>query len=319
MAKTITIEDLRDRVAARLSEHGLTTDTGGSGTLSIALARRATRTFRAHWTGFKIFYPERLIVLYLKMNDGKFWSEGYLSPALPSWVLAFRDAPHKSRGSGGPRPDDQVATPQSVERDLENRKRWVEAGVVGEEELIRMEDFDDPLEAVDGFFYYTSYYVLKSVNASWDQIGYIVDPSLEWKESDTKHASLPMSEAIDEGLKKSDILWLTPNTAPDRPIPCWFLYTRDKRIFVLSGERQQVIPRATEVRNARVITRWKMRDARMAEFETHVRAITPSEREEFVEIAEQLVNKRQSVRESSDETIERWLRDCVILELKPRR
>lgn len=318
MAKTITVEDLRDRIAARLSEHGLKSEGGGSGSLSIALARRATRTFRAHWTGFKLFYPERLIVLYLKMNDGKFWSEGYISPAHPSWVLAFRDQPHKSRGSGGTRPDDQVATPQALERGEEIQERWREAGLMGREELIRMEDFDDPLEAIDGFFYYTSYYVLKSVDTTWDQISYVVDPSLEWDESDNKHASLPMTEAIDEGLKKSDILWLTPNTAEDRPIPCWFLYTRDQRVFVLSGERQQVIPRATEVRNARVITRWKMRDARMAEFEAHVRAITPAD-PEFDEIAEQLVNKRQSVRESSEETIERWRRDCVILELKPRR
>lgn len=317
MKTQVTFDQLKERISKRLSENRVSQGQGELGSVSIALARRATRTFRAHWTGFKIFYPNRTIILHAVLKDGRFWVEGYISPDQPSWILAFRDKPHPTRGSGGPRPDDQTAAPQSVEVNQENRQRWLERGVVTEEELIRMEDFDDPIDAVDGFFNYASLYVLKAVDASWSQLGYLADPSIEWDEQDFSTASLPIDEAIDQGLKKSDIIWLTPDTSPGRPIPCWFVYTRDNRLFVLSGERQQIIPAAERVREVHVVTRWKGRDARLAEFDASVRPITARDPEEFKEVGELLINKRQSARGESDEILSRWMRECVILELIP--
>lgn len=316
MKVQVTLPEFKERIAKRLSEYKVAQGEGELGSVTVALARRATRTFRAHWTGFKIFFPNRTVILHALLKDGRFWVEGYISPDQPSWVLAFRDKPHPTRGTGGPRPDDQVTSPQATDANQENRKRWLERGIVTEEELIRMEDYDDPIEAVDAFFNYTSLYVLKAVDGTWSQMGYIPDPSIGWDSDHLSIASLPIDDAIDQGLKKSDIVWLTPDTAPEKSIPCWFVYSKDNRLFVLSGERQQIIPGAERVKTVRVVTRWKGRDARLAEFQAAVRPITGRD-EEFKEIAEQLVNKRQSARGESEQIIARWMRECVILELIP--
>ncbi|MGH2709303.1 MAG: hypothetical protein ACRDJF_03410, partial [Actinomycetota bacterium] len=90
-------------------------------------------------------------------------------------------------------------------------------------------------------------------------------------------------------------------------------------VYVLSGEPQQQIPGADQVRDAKVVTRWKGRDARLVEFDASVRPITAStDLARFREIAQLLVSKRQSVTGSIDENLNRWMRECVILELTPR-
>lgn len=315
---TVTIEEIKDRIARNLSEYRIGEGAGELGQVSIALKRPVTRTFRAHWTGFKLFYPEPTVVLEAVLHDGSFWAEGYISVARPSWVLAFRKQPPPARGTGKARPDDVWAHPQHVEAALAHRRRLIEAGVIREEELIRMEDYDDPIEAVDGFFNFTLFYVLKSIEAGWAQLGYSVDASIGWAKDEQTLASVPIDAAIEEGLKKSDILWITPNTARDgRAIACWFVY-KDGKAYVLSGEKGQIIPDAERVRDAKVVTRWKMRDARLGEFDAAVRVITAEEPEDFREIAELLLAKRQSVTGSPEENVERWMRDCVILELTPR-
>lgn len=319
MVKTqLTLDDLKDRIATRLSDSRLQPGGGGLGTLRVGYESLVTRTFRAHWTGFKIFYPQRTVVLKATLSDGRFWSEAYISATQPSWVLAFRRDIPAARGSWKPRPDDEVAPPQALEVDEKRKKAWLDSGVVAQEDLIRMEDYDDPLEAIDGFFNFTTLYMLKAVGADWSQLGYEIDASMGWAGAEASIATLPIDSAIDEGLKKSDIIWLTPDNDPRaRPVPCWYVYTKDQRLFVLSGERQQVIPRAGEVREVKVVTRWKGRDARMAEFSAAVRPITARD-PEFEEIAHLLLAKRQGVVGTTDENLDRWKRDCVILELTPR-
>lgn len=315
-ARTLTLEDLRQRIARRLSEYHVPKGEGELGTLKFAIIEDVARTFRAHWTGFKLFYPKPTLVLRAELADGSFWSEGYVSKSRPSWVLAFRLKPAAARGTGGPRPDDKLALDQSVQASLGHRRRLIEEGIVADEELIRMEDFDDPLEAIDEFFNYTAWYVLKAVDAVWGQLGYVPDASIGWEEDEEKVASLPVEAAIQEALKKSDIIWVTPNTSRD-PIPCWFV-ERDGKIYVLSGERQQVIPEAGRVRGADVVARWKGRDAQLVDFSAAVRPITATSREEFEEFANLLIAKRQSVTGSTEEILDRWMRECVILELTPR-
>lgn len=313
---TTTVEEIKERIAFNLSEHRVPAGPGRIGGVTIELRKAVTRTFRAHWTGFKILFPESILLLRAHLNDGRFWAEGYISRLRPSWVLAFRKDPPKVRGTGTARPDDVLAHPHAVEVAWSQRRRLVDAGVIPQEELIRMEDFDDPIEAVDEFFNYTSFYVLKAIDASWSDLGYSPDPSVGWDRDQEVVASLPMEAAIDESLKKSDILWITPE-GDSRPLPCWFVY-RDGKAYVLSGERQQVIPRAARVRNAKVVTRWKGRDARMAEFDAYVRPITAADAGEFDELAEALLAKRQSVTGTPEENLERLRRECVILELTPR-
>lgn len=313
-----SLEQWKEQIARRLSDYKVQSGEGEVGTLSISLAQGVTRTLKAHWSGFKLFYPTPTLILYAELRDGRFWSEGYISDRQPSWVLTFRRDPHPSRGTGGPRPEDEYAPPQHYDNAIELRKRWLERGIVRQEELIRMEDNDDPAEAIDQFFNYTALYVLKSVDADWSQFGYKVDASVGWAQLENLIAATPIDAAIDEGLKKSDILWLTPDTDPNRrPVPCWFIYTKERRLFVLSGERQQIIPHAARVREAHIVTRWKGRDARLSEFDALVRPITAADGPEFEEIAHQLINKRQSVREEPERIVERWKREAVILELIP--
>lgn len=316
-AKTITIEDFKDRVARNLSEYRVPAGEGEIGALTIELRRPVARSFRAHWTGFKLFFTGSTMLLKTSLRDGKYWTEAYVSPTQPSWVLAFRDKP-PDREAGRPRPDDELARPQEIETALGHRQRLIEAGIISPEELIRMEDLDNPLDAIDTFFNYTTFYILKTIDASWQQIGYTADPSVGWDRGELAAASIPIDSALDEGLKKSDIMWITPDTSRDgRAIPCWFVY-KDGKAYVLSGERQQIIPDAAHVRDAQVVTRWKGRDALMTEFKAAVRPITAASREEFTEIANLLLNKRQSVTGSPKSNLERLMRECVILELTPR-
>ncbi|HEY8202159.1 MAG TPA: hypothetical protein VII47_12495, partial [Actinomycetota bacterium] len=312
---TVTIADVKARIARRLSEYRVSPGPGEVGVLTFSVQRAVTRTFRAHWTGFKLIFPGATVVLRADVGGGRLWAEGYISTSQPSWVLAFRKEPPKVRGSGGPRPDDKLSSAESIEVALAHRKRLIEAGVIPNEELIRMEDLDDPLEAVDSFFNYTEWYVLHALDADWHQMGYHADPSIGWGPEDEAAASLPIDAAVEEGLKKSDIIWLV--TSPQRPpIPCWFVY-KDGKVYVLSGEPQQVIPDARNLREVHVVTRWKGRDARMAEFDAGVRVITGDD-PEFEQIAGLLMAKRQSMRGSHDEILDRWRRDCVILELTRR-
>jgi hypothetical protein len=319
ITKQSSIPALRDQIARRISDNRIAAGDGAVGSLDIALRRGVARTFRAHWTGYRLFYEGEIIVLQARLHDGKFWSEGYICPyGQASFVLAFRKDPHPSRGTGAERPDDKFASPQSIEIALSQRRAKLDAGEAPDEEIIRYEDFDDPQEAIDQFFNYTALYCLKAAGVDWSGFSYTADPTIGWDQSASVAASLAVGSAIDEGLKRSDIIWLTPDTAPNRPIPCWFVYTKDKRLFVLSGEREQLIPNAERVRNAQVVTRWKGRDARLAEFDASVRAISAEDKEEFVRIGELLVAKRQSVTGSSEENLERWMREAVILELTPR-
>ncbi|GAC1369282.1 MAG: hypothetical protein NVSMB32_14150 [Actinomycetota bacterium] len=184
-------DEIRHRVAGRLAEYKVPKGPGRIGTLSLGLERGLVRTFKAHWTGFKLLYPQRTLLLTATLNNGEFWSEGYISIQQPSWVLAFRRDPHKARGSGGPRPDDKLTLDSAVDTSVAYRHRLIEAGTVPHEELIRMEDFDDPSEAVDEFFNYTAWYVLRAVEAHWDQLGYVPDATIGWDHADDRLAAGP--------------------------------------------------------------------------------------------------------------------------------
>lgn len=315
----VDLGEYKARIAQRISDFRLSKGQGALGELTIKRALGAARTYKHHWTGYRILYPNPTLLLRADLKDGTFWTEGYISSTQASWVLSFRKDPPKTRGTGGPRPDDKFANPQAVEASYAYKQSMKDAGVVHQEELIRAEDFDDPREAIDQFFNYTSLYVLKAIDGDWSGFSYSVDASVEWDDFAEAVASLPIDAAIDEGLKRSDIIWVTLDSDPDsRPVPCWFLYTKDKRLFVLSGEREQTLVGANRASSAHVVTRWKGRDARMAEFDAAVRAITGAEGEEFREVAGLLVAKRQSVRGTTDENIKDWMLNGVILELTPR-
>lgn len=313
------IEELKERVARRLSDNAISSGPSGAGTVTIGLKRGVARTFKAHWTGYKLIYPDVTMVLRAELADGSFWTEGYISVTQASYVLNFRKDPAKARGTGGPRPDDKFANPQAVERSYEVSSGHLAEGYAQHEEIIRYEDFDDPEEAIDQFFNYTSFYILKAVGLGWSDFNFVAEPSVGWDPNEQSLATLPLDAAIEEGLKRSDIIWVSVDSDPKgKAVPCWFVFTKDKRLFVLSGEPQQTLPNAAQARSAHVVMRWKGRDAALASFDSSVRAITAQNAEEFEEIGHLLINKRQSVRGSAAKNIDKWMSQGVILELTPR-
>ena len=315
--KKVTIQELKAQLANRIAEYAIPEGLGSAGTVEISLAKGVTRTFRAHWTGFRLTYQKPTLVLKASLKDGSFWSEGYISPDQPSFVLVFRKQPHKSRGTGAERPDDKFASAQALETSREITAARVEAGLVADEEIIRYEDFDDPFEAIDEFFNYTAFYGLRAVELDWSQFGYVTDEHVRWDDQAIDAKAAPNLAKVEEGLKRSDIMWVSLDTDPGgKAVACWFLYTKDKRLLVLSGEPEQRLPFAAQAKKAHVITRWKGRDAPMVEFDARVRAITAAD-DEFRDTAQLLVAKRQSVRGSASDTIDTWMRDAVILELTP--
>ncbi|MGH2767993.1 MAG: DUF6789 family protein [Actinomycetota bacterium] len=199
MASVVSVDQITELITRRLDEHGLSSGASGesrrAGRLTMALEQGASRAFRAHWTGFRLAFSGPSLVLRLEMEGGSFWSEGYLSSSQPSWVLAFRKEAPLIRGSGGPRPDDKLIDPQSLEVALGHRRKLVESGAVQAEELVRMEDFDNPLEAVDAFFNYSARYVLEAVDAAWSQIRYDPTPGPVNPPPETSPARAERAEA----------------------------------------------------------------------------------------------------------------------------
>src|SRR5260370_15690216 len=118
LRKVAGSSDVRLHVARNLAEYAVPKGPGELGTLSIALERNITRTFKAHWTGFKLLFPRPTILLSATLHNGKLWSEGYISPGQPSWVLAFRRDPPNARGSGRPPPDGKLGLGASIEASL---------------------------------------------------------------------------------------------------------------------------------------------------------------------------------------------------------
>ncbi|HEU5003191.1 MAG TPA: hypothetical protein VFW71_10500 [Actinomycetota bacterium] len=310
-------EEVRFRLAGRLADYRVSKGPGELGTLHIGLERHIVRAFKAHWTGFKLTFPKSTMFLTAAVNSGEYWSEAYVSIHQPSWVLAFRKDPHKARGSGGPRPEDKLSAETAVDIAHTHRRGLIDAGRIAHEELIRMEDFDDPLEAVDEFFNYTTWYVLRAIDASWSQLGYQPDPSIFWGPDEEAAASAPPLRGLVEGLEASETIWITPEdgvTIPTRQ----FVY-RPGHIFVLSAD-QNKIANARDMRTAQVALRWKGRDARLVDFPATVRVIGPENRVEFGEVARLILEERYPARAhgpAGEETLRRWFEDGVILEFTP--
>src|SRR5260370_37695820 len=144
LRKVAGSSDVRLHVARNLAEYAVPKGPGELGTLSIALERNITRTFKAHWTGFKLLFPRPTILLSATLHNGQLWSEGYISPGQPSWVLAFRRDPPKARGSGGPPPGDKLRLQASIETSPAQRHKPVDSGQIPHPELIPVEDVHHP-------------------------------------------------------------------------------------------------------------------------------------------------------------------------------
>jgi hypothetical protein len=122
----------------------------------------------------------------------------------------------------------------------------------------------------------------------------------------------------EDGLKRSDVIWLSARTGGrTASVPAWFAY-RNGRIYVLSqrepGPEEQTLPGVGEVHEYVITTRRKGRDTSLQEFTAAPRVL---EGPEWEEAAKALVDKRKSRVGPPAESLTRWRAACDIVELTP--
>jgi len=139
-------------------------------------------------------------------------------------------------------------------------------------------------------------------------------------------AETNLPKEIEEGLKKSDIIWIGSDQRPkgvqewedNRVVPIWFAY-RSGKIYVLSqkqqGPEEQTIHGIETMQQLQVVTRRKGRDTSLDRFHANVRLLETGP--EFDEAAKVLVDRRRSRTGPPAESLSRWKTSCVIAELTP--
>lgn len=119
---------------------------------------------------------------------------------------------------------------------------------------------------------------------------------------------------VQEAVKKSTIVWLKwKRRGIERSLPVWYVKDGD-RLLVLSGERQQHIPAPADLPACTVAVRSKGKDVLLAELPARLRVIGPDS-EEWRDAAGKLAEKRLNIPGLPEDTVRRWRRECVILEL----
>jgi hypothetical protein len=272
-----------DEIARALGRYGVPQGEGSRGSLRVQPLRDVKRVVQVYWTPFQVQIEGECLSMFVEVpTPRRFWAEAYLSPNQTNWVLCFYDRE--------------------------------ETGV----QLSYYRDYATPREAIDGFFALSAWYVLTATDATWADIGYEIDQALEWGESRTVMAGTAASAAAQESLKKSTILWLRwTHEGVERTMPVWFLLdNKSGSIYVISGERNQMIPGAERMRECTVILRKKGKDVQVAELPASVRVLPPGP--EWDEVAERIAEKRLNIPGLPEDTAKRWRDEATILEIRLR-
>ena len=276
-----------EAVAHGIGRSGIKRGEGsGPAVLNVTLEENIERVVRVYWTPFQAVIPGRSVGLHLDVAEPKaHWCEAYLSPERNcTWVFAFAE-----------RPDS------------------------GEVQLMHYRQCETWQEGVEAFFEIAGWYTLTATDKAWTDVTYTVAEKLSWPEHNETVAGEGTSAAITESLKKSTIMWLTYNhDGEEITRPVWFLYdSKANRTFVISGERQQILPGAESLRECVATLRWKGKNAAVAQIPASVTIIQPED-PDWTEVAEKLAEKRLNIPGLPEETARRWREECLILELHLR-
>ncbi|GAA3233298.1 hypothetical protein [Nonomuraea helvata] len=114
--------------------------------------------------------------------------------------------------------------------------------------------------------------------------------------------------AIEEGAKKSGILWLTL----DRPRLAWHAW-HEGAIYLVTGGGEQELPGLETLDQVHVTLRSKDNGARLVEFEAAVSVVDQAAAADAVAV---LAKERLNATDSEHLT-ERWARDSTVLRLTP--
>ena len=275
-----------DAVARAMARRGVREgDNKGGATLRVTSEEHVQRVVQVYWTPFQAVIPDRSIGLHLEVAEPTVhWAEAYLSPTYRNWVFCFAE-----------RAD-------------------------GDIQLTQYRDLATPQEAITEFFNLAGWYVLTATDKSWSDVVYTVGDGVEWDDHLKALAGGEgMSQAIQESLKKSTIFWMRwAHDGRQYTMPVWFLYdNKTQKIYVLSGERQQDLPGADQMRECEVILRWKGKNARVAELPADVMPLSPHD-DDWDAIADKVAEKRLNIPGLPEDTARRWRDECVILELSLR-
>jgi hypothetical protein len=115
---------------------------------------------------------------------------------------------------------------------------------------------------------------------------------------------------IEEGAKKSGILWLTL----DRPRLAWHAW-HEGAIYLVTGDGEQSLPGLAALDRVHVTLRSKDNGARLVEFEAAVAVVDQAAAADAVAV---LAKERLNAPDSEHLT-ERWARDATVLRLTPER
>ncbi|MEV4171554.1 MULTISPECIES: hypothetical protein [unclassified Nonomuraea] len=116
--------------------------------------------------------------------------------------------------------------------------------------------------------------------------------------------------AVEEGAKKSGILWLTL----DRPRLAWHAW-HDGAIYLVTGGEEQQLPGLDALDRVHVTLRSKDNGARLVEFEAAVAAVDQAAAADVVAV---LAKERLNARDS-EHLPERWARESTVWRLTPER
>jgi hypothetical protein len=117
------------------------------------------------------------------------------------------------------------------------------------------------------------------------------------------------SAAIEEGAKKSGVLWLTL----DRPHLAWHTW-HDGSIYLVTGGGEQHLPGLDGLDTVKVTLRSKDNGVRLVEFESDVRVVDQATAPDAVAA---LAKDRLNAPDSEHLT-DRWARESTVLRLTPR-
>ncbi|MCF6467491.1 hypothetical protein FAF44_03555 [Nonomuraea sp. MG754425] len=118
------------------------------------------------------------------------------------------------------------------------------------------------------------------------------------------------SVAIEEGARKSGVLWLTL----DRPRLAWHAW-HDGAVYLVSGGEEQPLPGLDALDRVRVTLRSKDNGARLVEFDAEVSVVDQALAGEAVAV---LAKERLNARDS-EHLVERWARESTVWRLTPVR
>lgn len=128
-------------------------------------------------------------------------------------------------------------------------------------------------------------------------------------------------ETFKKAVSKGEIVWLTVPPVPAgrrtgkaHTQPVWFLYDNGK-LFLLSGPGEQDVPGLADAAEVEITARSKDLRSRVARVRAKVRRI-PADSDEFGQRAEKMLAGRLNLPDG-DAALDRWARDCVMVELTP--